>query len=281
MGTLDAMQALPRVDVMALFPEERAALLELLGTLSDEQWLSPTVCAGWTVKDIAAHIMADDLGVVARGRDRWPGRFSGTWSELLLFIDRQNGQWVETMRRLSPRLVRELLAFSGERAFAFFGEADLDAEGSPVDWAGPGPSPVWLDIAREYTERWLHQQQIRDAVGISGLKDRRMFAPVLATFVRALPHTYRDTAAPAGTLVRVSITGEAGGDWSLLRNDDAWTLHAANDAQPPAARITLDQDTAWRLFTKGVTPGAARAAATLEGDERLAAVALNAVAIIA
>ena len=33
-----------------------------------------------------------------------------------------------------------------------------------VNWAGPEPAPIWLDPAREYTERWVHQQHIRDAV---------------------------------------------------------------------------------------------------------------------
>jgi hypothetical protein len=37
------------------------------------------------------------------------------------------------------------------------------AMGEPVTWAGPEPAPIWLDIAREYTERWLHQAQVRDA----------------------------------------------------------------------------------------------------------------------
>jgi hypothetical protein len=32
---------------------------------------------------------------------------------------------------------------------------------------------MWLDIARDYTERWVHDQQIRDAVGRARLKDRR------------------------------------------------------------------------------------------------------------
>ena len=68
-------------------------------------------------------------------------------------------------RRMSPRLLRELLALIGPDVEAYFSSLDLEAIGGPVSWAGPDSSPVWFDIAREFTERWHHQQQIRDATG--------------------------------------------------------------------------------------------------------------------
>lgn len=47
---------------------------------------------------------------------------------------------------------------------------DLNALGGPVEWAtGSDPAPAWLDIAREYMERYIHQRQIRDATGRPGL----------------------------------------------------------------------------------------------------------------
>jgi hypothetical protein len=45
--------------------------------------------------------------------------------------------------------------------------------------------------------------------------------------------------------------------------------------------VTLDQDTAWRLFTKGGDRAAARARLAIKGDVRLATPLLDAVAIIA
>jgi hypothetical protein len=59
-----------------------------------------------------------------------------------------------------------------------------------VSWVGPDPVPNWLDVAREYTERWTHQQQARDAVGMPGLREPTFMAPVLATFVHALPQAF-------------------------------------------------------------------------------------------
>ncbi len=268
--------------VAHLFPELLDALLDLLGSLSAEQWQRPTACAGWSVKDVAAHLLGGDVGVLSRQRDGY--RPSGAeeirgWDDLVALINRLNAQWVAAAGRLSPRLLTDLLAFTGEQTAAYFRSLDPHALGEPVSWAGPEPAPVWLDLAREYTERWHHQQHIRDAVDRPGLTEPRYLSPVLDAFVRALPHTYRDVAAPAGTLVALTITGDAGGRWLLRREDGIWSLYEGSE--PAAAEVTLDPDTAWRTFTKGVSPETARQNAQIAGDERLARQMLAATAIIA
>ena len=107
-----------------------------------------------------------------------------------------------------------------------------------------------------------------------------LFALVLATFVHALPMTYRAVDAAAGTLVRLTISGPAGGRWMLRRGASAWALEAGGAARG-AAEVALDEDSAWRLFTKGLTRERASAAATITGDQQLGARLLDAVAIIA
>jgi uncharacterized protein (TIGR03083 family) len=37
--------------------DERRALATLLGTLDEAAWGTPSICAGWTVKDVAAHVI--------------------------------------------------------------------------------------------------------------------------------------------------------------------------------------------------------------------------------
>ena len=98
--------------------------------------------------------------------------------------------------------------------------------------------------------------------------------------MRALPHTLRSVAAPAGACLRVTITGEAGGEWLAVRQADRWIL-GRDPARPADAAVTLDQDRAWRLFTKGLTRDAALQAVRMTGDRALAGAALDMVAIIA
>jgi uncharacterized protein (TIGR03083 family) len=50
------------MDVRRLAREERADLAAFLATLSPQQWQAPTLCAGWRVRDVVAHVISyDDL----------------------------------------------------------------------------------------------------------------------------------------------------------------------------------------------------------------------------
>ena len=269
------------IQTVHLFPETLDALLDLLTDLSPDEWQQPTAAPGWSVKDVASHLLGGEIGILSRKRDGY--LYSGSpimeWRDLVTLINDLNASWVQATRRLSPRLLCDLLRMTGPQVNEYFASLDPDALGGPVDWAGPEPAPVWLDLAREYTERWHHQQQIRDATNRPGLKEPRHLAPVLDAFVRALPRAYRDVQAGDGALVTLAINGAAGNRWHLLREEGAWQLYLDADA-PPLATVSLGEDDAWRLFTKGIKPEAARARAIVEGDERLALPALNMISII-
>lgn len=112
------------------------------------------------------------------------------------------------------------------------------------------------------------------------MTERRFVAPVLQTFVRTLPHTFREVEAADGTHVRLTVSGEAGGAWSLVREGQRWLL-GRDATEPTHASVTIDQDTAWRLLTKGLTKDQALTRCTFEGDRSLGTRVLDAVAIIA
>ena len=279
------MQEVEPVMVVDLFPEERKFLLELFAELVEEDWRRPTVCAGWTVRDIGLHLLGDDIGYLSGKRDGFKNPFFANrdmegWESLVQNINEANELWVRAMQRVSPALLADLLALTGKQFYEYVASLDLMAMNGAVSWAGPGAAPVWLDIAREYTERWLHQQQIRDAVNRPGLKDRKFFHPVLDTFVRALPHTYRDVAVTDTTVVKLVVTGEAGDVWYLVGEVNGWSLYKAVELQA-ASVVTMDQEICWRLFTKGIDKERARIGVSIEGDVELGEKMLETVSIIA
>ena len=98
--------------------------------------------------------------------------------------------------------------------------------------------------------------------------------------MHALPHTYRAVPAAEGTLVALTITGEAGGQWCLRRERGVWNLYVGRE-EPAAAEVVMPEDVAWRLFTRGLSESEALAASTLRGDGHLARPMLDAIAIIA
>lgn len=269
-----------------LFPAERLALLELLRHLTPEEWFLPTVNPGWNVKDVAAHILGNDLSLLSRKRDGFSphhGSVGGGWHDLVATVNQLNEIWRAAADRLSPQVIIDLLAATGPLVQSYLRTLDLNATGSPVSWAGPDPVPVWFDIAREYAERWVHQQHIRDATDRPALQERQWLHPVLDTFARALPFTLRHVLAPVGSRVRLVITGPAGGTWTAYRARHGWELLTGPDARVglASATVTLPQDVAWRLFTKAIEPEIARNLAPPEGDSTLADPIYRMVTIIA
>src|SRR5688572_3464734 len=270
------------VRAAGLFPVERKRLLDLVDALSPAQFDIETSCPGWSVKDILAHIVGDDLAALSHGRDGYKGSWydPSSWQDLVAFINHQNEAWVDALRRLSPRVLTELLAYTGPRVHELFASRDPMAPGPNVAWAGDGEMPMWMHVAREHTERWLHQMQVREAVGAPPLYEPELYRPVLDTFVHALPVAYRRTLAPAGTHIRIAASGQLGAVWSLVRKDGVWALQD-DVLTPTAATVRIDQDLIWRLWTKGAELNVVRRRIEITGDRGLAEPALNAVAIIA
>jgi uncharacterized protein (TIGR03083 family) len=266
------------------FPGLHAELMALLRGLNQGDWNRPTACALWSVKDITAHLLDTSIRRLSFGRDRLdptPDTPIANYSELVGYLNRLNADWVAATRRLSPPVLINLLDFTAGQVHAFLQTLDPHSPALfPVVWAGEELSLNWFDIAREYTERWLHQQQIREAVGAPGLTARAWLHPTLDVFVRALPFTYRGVDAPIGLSIRFEIVGEAGGIWTLMRKAAGWELFLGS-SEAPAAIVTLDQETAWKLFSKGIDREAARQRIRFQGEPALGEPVLGSLAIMA
>jgi hypothetical protein len=148
-----------------------------------------------------------------------------------------------------------------------------------VSWAGETSSLNWFHIAREYTERWHHQQQIRDAVSKPAIMTRELYHPVLDTFMMALPYAYRNTAAKENAVVKISISGEAGGDWFIIKKEK-WELVKINN-QALTAHTIINGDIAWKLFTKSWRRKEVMDYVSIEGDTALGAPVLDMIAVMA
>ena len=269
----------PPIDVRALFAPQQAAFAGLLRGLGPTEWALPTICPGWDVKDVAAHVLGDHIGRLSGHRDGYAALRPRAGEAFPAFLDRINGEWVAGARRISPRLLIEQLQATADQVAEFWLALAPDTLGWDVTWAGPGPAPVWLDAARDFSEYWTHHQQICDATGQAGLMSTGYAGPVIDTFMRALPHTLRNVTAPEGTALQMTVTGPGAGEWACTRGPDRWRLHRQPHPEP-AARAELDTDTAWRLCTRGITPQQAAGRARIDGDHRLATAALQIVSII-
>ena len=270
--------------VTELFPILDAELIKLLKSLSSEDWRKPTLCSLWDVKDIAAHLLDGNIRKLSIFRDGYAGEKPesiNSYQDLVDYLNRLNTDWVRAARRISPQILIGLLEQTGREVYHLFRSLDPHEPALyPVAWAGEGESANWFDIAREYTEKWHHQQQIRLAVEKPGVTNRELYFPVLDTFMRALPYTYRKVAAGEKTLLRFQITGEAGGVWFLVRENHDWSLKREAEGHA-TSEVTIPQEIAWRLFTKGIGKEAARDEIQIMGDQNLGGEIVNMLAVMA
>jgi uncharacterized protein (TIGR03083 family) len=262
-------EALTPVYTAALFPPLHAQLVALLRGLGAADWQRPTLAGAWRVRDVVAHLLDGDLRKLSFGRDAHapaaqpPSSFAG----VVGLVNELNAGGVRYAQRLSPRVLTDLVEVTGRWVSDFV--TALPPHGPAhiaVAWAGEDRSENWMDIGREYTERWHHQMQIREAVGAADLLQPAWLDPILDLSVRAFPRAYAAVAAAAGTAVAFEVGDRA---WSVIRTAGGWTVVRGRPADV-AASVRADAATAWKLLYNALPEHDARERITIAGDRALA-----------
>ncbi|HEY6967786.1 MAG TPA: maleylpyruvate isomerase family mycothiol-dependent enzyme [Candidatus Angelobacter sp.] len=265
-----------------LFPKLEKMLIQVLSTLGADDWEKETIAPKWKVKDVAAHLLDTELRRLSVCRDGYRGEAPaiGSHADLVAFVNRMNQEGVSIFRRLSPDILISLIEQASSELCDYFASLDPFAPAQwGVSWAGEERSANWFDIAREFTERWHHQQQIRLAVDKPGIMTRELYYPVLDCFMRALPFHYRTIMRKPSVAARFRISGECGGDWYLFRGNESWEFRNA-PTQDPVSEAIIPQEIAWRIFTKGIDRDSAKSQIKVSGDIELGTHILGMISII-
>ena len=110
--------------------------------------------------------------------------------------------------------------------------------------------------------------------------EERFLKPALDTFMRALPHTYLHVQAPEDTVIQVTISGDSGGAWLLVREQNKWSLYVGSVRRPSAVAV-IPQEIAWKLFTRWATREDALRTSEIQGERSLVLRAFDMVSVIA
>ncbi len=277
------MREIP-IDTRPLFKPLHGKLIELLKSLKEDEWQRQTVAKKWKVKDVVSHILDTQLRVLSMQRDGYYGEQPpeiNNYDDLVHWLNQLNNDWVNVAKRLSPQILILLLESIGDLVSEYYiSLAPWDEAVFSVAWAGESTSYNWMHVAREYTEYWHHQQQIRDAVDKQGIMSREFFYPVINTFFQALPNTFKDVEAEEGTTIETKITSEAGGTWYLIRSAEGWKLES-NAQSTPLASVNIPIELSWVLFSKSIRPHEIMDRIEIEGDKDLANKVLEMVSVMA
>jgi uncharacterized protein (TIGR03083 family) len=102
-------------DPFALIATERRALADLVDSLDEEQLATQSLCGAWTVKDVAAHLMAAEEGAVTE--------FLFAWVRSGFSFDRAN---LRMTAARTGKSVGELTALMREHADSRFTPPSMD-----------------------------------------------------------------------------------------------------------------------------------------------------------
>ena len=244
----------PPTDIAALFGLERKALLELLAHVEEPDWHRPSPCPEWTVLGLCTHLVAGDFALLSRHRDRFHGTPSPaglTESQFVAWLDDLQAHWVQAAMRLSPRLVVDLLRWTGPQLLDVFRRQDPRERTARVSWAGPDLVPLWLDQLRELSEYWIHRQQLLEALGRGSELEATVVGAILDGLRWAYPFRLAAVSAEPGDTISIEISGPVTATWLLVAGDTGWAF-TPGPGPRSVARLSVTTEQAWRLLSNNL-----------------------------
>ncbi len=216
-------------------------LYKIMENINMDEWNKPTIYPNWKVKDIFSHIIDTSIRRLSNG---WNNSDINkrkikvdTYKDLVTLIERSADEWVEATKRISPQILLLLFSIIKDKLYDFMKKQNhFDDSRVSVLWAGETKSKVWFDYGREYTEHWLHQQQIRDALNICPLDDKKYLNAVLEILIRCLPVTYENINRPIGTVLKIETVGSFVKEYYLVKNEK-WNLYNGKNEKADATII--------------------------------------------
>ena len=215
------------------------SITDLCATFDESQWKSPTDCPGWSVQDQLSHLAGSESMYLGRPS---PDHTARDTSHVKNEIGERNEVVVDWRRPWTgARVLDEFRELTAERmrTLRAFGPDEFAAQTqTPI-----GPGAMRDLIAIRIFDAWVHEQDIRRAVGVAGNLDGPVAQHSMGRVTSAMPFVVGKKAqAPDGATVVFDVTGPTGVTLSIgVEGGRAKTLDAA-PAQP-TVHLTMDLET--------------------------------------
>jgi len=233
-----------------------ASLATLGAGLGDADWDAPTACPGWPVSAQYAHVIGTESMLLGRPN---PQVVTGRPDHVRNDIGGFNEAWIVSLAS-EPR--ESVLATFAEvtatrrEALAAMSEADFAAE----SWTPVGQADYRRFMHIRVFDCWVHEQDVRDAVGLAGHDSGQVAEQSVDEVVRALGYIVgKKAAAEPGTSVRITLTGPVQRDIGVSVIDGRARVVAGLDGTPTATLVLSSN-----AFTR-LACGRVPAASVLDG----------------
>lgn len=250
--------------------ESVTSLLDLVDGLDADAAATPTDCPGWTVQDVVAHTAHLESIAISDASDTGAADAGGLPSSYT-----EAGVAARRGRTLSE-LVEEIRHAVELRA--------VQLEDLPDDPSTPAPvTPGGIDwtwdtlLRNRCIDIWVHEQDIRRALGRPGGFDGTAAQVVAMSFSFAMPYVLgKQVRPPAGTVVRWDVSGPVPLDLAVMVGDDG-RAHRLEQVDGPVTTLSMDTE-AFTVLAAGRRRRDA-VEVTVDGDEALAVAVLDAMAV--
>lgn len=262
---------LPVTPIVAALVDEWSALGKLATSLTDEQWSAPSVLPGWTVADILAHIIGTES--LLAGRDVEPQRDVAALEHVHNPIGELNEKWLDHFRgRPRAEVMAAYADIISERTTALRALSQAEFDADTVTPAGPETYGRFMRI--RIFDCWIHELDIRDSVGESGVAASGPADPAptdwaLAELAASMPFVVGKRArTPKGTSVLIRVGGAVPRDMRIVVDDRAAAV-AAFAGGDEAADVVLNVTAVDLARLVGGRRTADPARVTITGDRAL------------
>ncbi|MBA0124309.1 maleylpyruvate isomerase family mycothiol-dependent enzyme [Haloechinothrix sp. YIM 98757] len=241
---------------------------ELLSSLPEDAWSTPSALPGWTVQDIVSHVIGTESMLEGEQAPE-PDVDVTSLPHVRNDIAAVNEHWVLALREHTPaRMLDRFRDIVSRRieALRAMSQEDFDAP----SWTPAGQATYGRFMRIRLFDCWLHEQDIRDAVGMPGNQEGPCAEGALEEIVGALGYLVGKRAeAPDGSRLTIELTGPV-----------SRTLHVAVDGRasvvpelsgPATSTLRLSSDLFTRLAGGRVSPEEHLTEVDVQGDAELGA----------
>jgi uncharacterized protein (TIGR03083 family) len=242
---------------VAAWRQSFAAVIDVCAALPAAGWDAPTECPEWTVKDVCAHLIGGELWM-SEGHPA-PTDGLATIAERPVAARRAatGGEIHAELRDVFALRQRQL-------------DADPPDPRRPATTAYGAPVTVGILLTHRAFDVWVHEQDIRRAVGVPGNLDtpaaRISSEILLASLGRVVAKL---ASAPRGSVVRFTVDGPVAFDRAVSVDENGRGHLAPWVGGPATTHLRMGWETYARLAA-GRIP-AAGAPVEVTGDEAVAA----------
>ena len=251
------------------------AVTELGKRLTPQQWEAPTECPGWSAGDIVRHLASIEAFLAGRPDPQhdvdWDARPHAQGD-----FGRRTEIGVDVRRTVpQPDACAELESLVDVRLAQIM---RLDPLSPQTEVMGVFGRPVPLEtlLRIRVFDTWTHLQDIRRAAGLPGDLATPGAQVSAYQMARSTPFVLaRNLGAPAGTTLRVTVTGPVAFERWAGVDDDLRGVDVDELARPDAPTVAIETD--WETYARlgagrlDLTDHAVLERVRLSGDPELAA----------